>query len=106
LRRLKDGVVVESPIACGRFAVDDAVVDERLHCLTVFRFAVLHKVPDDYVFPELYAGNSLRLGDSFGDDGCEGLAFVGPRCAPIIDDAREEWKIVDGLRERVVLVCV
>ena len=85
-------MIVESPVARGRFAVDGAVVDERLYCLSVFCFAVLHEVFDDDVFPEFSARDALHLLDGVGDDGRERVGFAGPRCSPIIDHAGKEGK--------------
>jgi hypothetical protein len=93
-------VIVESPLARGWFAVDGAVVGERLYCLAVFCFAVLHEVLGDDVFPEFFARDTLRLLDGVGDDGCERVGFVGPRCSPIIDDAGKEREVVYGLPSR------
>jgi hypothetical protein len=52
------------------------------------------------------ARDPLGLLDGVGDDGCERVSFVGPRCSPIIDDVGKEWEVVDGLCESVVLVRV
>ena len=99
-------MIVEAPVAGRRLGVDGAVVDERLYCAAVFCFAVLHEVFDDDVFPELFARDALLLLDGVGDDGCERAGFVRPGCSPIVDDASEKWEVLDGLRERVVLVRV